>query len=128
MGQSQPLSPGEILFNINKISMYRICGSINLKKIFMAEAGKKPHGNKKYYHVLIDINRGELFDEYIRTKLKIKPTSWIREIVYKFLQDKIDKEVYDEALKKDQENWNRAIQNRLQGRALAKILNSIRKK
>ena len=74
----------------------------------MAEAGKKPHGNKKYYHVLIDINRGELFDEYIRTKLKIKPTSWIRDVVYKFLQDKIDKEVYDEALKKDQENWNRA--------------------
>ena len=36
----------------------------------MAEAGKKPHGNKKYYHVLIDINRGELFDDYIRTKLK----------------------------------------------------------
>jgi len=31
-----------------------------VKKIFMAEAGKKPHGNKKYYHVLIDINRGEL--------------------------------------------------------------------
>ena len=56
----------------------------------MAEAGKKPHGNKKYYHVLIDINRGELFDDYIRTKLKIKPTSWIREVVYKFLQDKID--------------------------------------
>ena len=54
--------------------------------------------------------------------LKIKPTSWIREVVYKFLQDKIDKEVYDEALKKDQENWNRAIQNRLQGRALSRIL------
>ena len=94
----------------------------------MAQAGKKPHGNKKYYHVLIDINRGELFDDYIRTKLKIKPTSWIREVVYKFLQDKIDKEVYDEALRKDQENWNRAIQNRLQGRALSRILNSINKK
>jgi hypothetical protein len=36
--------------------------------------------------------------------------------------------VYDEALKKDQENWNRAIQNRLQGRALSRILNSIKKK
>jgi hypothetical protein len=68
-----------------------------VKKIFMAEAGKKPHGNKKY-------------------------------VVYNFLQDKIDKEVYDEALKKDQENWNRAIQNRLQGRALSRILNSIKKK
>jgi len=66
----------------------------------MAESGKKPHGNKKYYHVLIDINRGELFDEYIRTKLKIKPTSWIRDVVYKFLQDKIDKEVYDEEIRR----------------------------
>ena len=52
----------------------------------MAESGKKPHGNKKYYHVLIDINRGELFDDYIRTELKIKPTSWIRDVVYSFLQ------------------------------------------
>ena len=93
----------------------------------MAQSGKNPRGNKKYYHVLIDINRGELFDKYIREQLKIKPTSWIRDIVYKFLQDKIDKEVYDEALRKDQENWNRAIQNRLQGRALSRILNSIKK-
>jgi hypothetical protein len=31
-------------------------------------------------------------------------------------------------LRKDQENWNRAIQNRLQGRALSRILNSIKKK
>ena len=94
----------------------------------MAQSGKNPRGNKKYYHVLIDVNRGELFDEYIRTKLKIKPTSWIRDAVYKFLQDNIDKKVYDEALKQDQENWNRAIQNRLQGRALSRLLNSIKNK
>jgi|TARA_R100001443_G_scaffold117298_1_gene141175 hypothetical protein len=94
----------------------------------MAEPNKKPHGNKKYYHVLIDINRGELFDKYIREELKIKPTSWIRDVVYKFLQDKIDKEEYNQALKKDEENWNKAIQNRLQGRALSRILGNIRKK
>ena len=94
----------------------------------MAQSGKNPRGNKKYYHVLIDVNRGELFDKYIRTELKIKPTSWIRDAVYKFLQDNIDKKVYDEALKQDQENWNRAIQNRLQGRALSRLLNSIKNK
>ena len=94
----------------------------------MAQSGKNPRGNKKYYHVLIDINRGELFDKYIREQLKVKPTSWIRDIVYKFLQDNIDKKVYDEALKRDQENWNRAIQNRLQGRALSRLLNSIKNK
>ena len=52
----------------------------------MAQSGKNPRGNKKYYHVLIDINRGELFDKYIREQLKVKPTSWIRDIVYKFLR------------------------------------------
>ena len=36
--------------------------------------------------------------------------------------------MYDEALRKDQENWNRAIQNRLQGRAISRILNSIKRK
>ena len=127
MGQFQPLSPGKYSLTLIKYQCIEFVITL-VKKIFMAESGKKPHGNKKYYHVLIDINRGELFDEYIRTKLKIKPTSWIRDVVYKFLQDKIDKEVYDEALRKDQENWNRAIQNRLQGRALSRILNSIKKK
>ena len=90
----------------------------------MAQAGKNPRGNKKYYHVLIDINRGELFDKYIREKLKTKPTSWIRDVVYKFLQDNIDEKEYNKALKKDQENWNQVIQNRLQGRALSRLINS----
>ena len=66
----------------------------------MAQSGKNPRGNKKYYHVLIDINRGELFDKYIREQLKVKPTSWIRDVVYKFLQDNIDEKEYNEALKK----------------------------
>ena len=92
----------------------------------MAQSGKNPRGNKKYYHVLIDINRGELFDKYIREQLKVKPTSWIRDIVYKFLQDNIDEKEYNEALKKDKENWNQVIQNRLQGRALSRLLNSIK--
>tara|TARA_R100000278_G_scaffold14106_1_gene14874 strand:- start:466 stop:762 length:297 start_codon:yes stop_codon:yes gene_type:complete len=94
----------------------------------MAQSGKNPRGNKKYYHVLIDINRGELFDKYIREQLKIKPTSWIRDIVYKFLQDNIDEKEYNEALKKDKENWNQVIQNRLQGRALSRLLNSMKDK
>tara|TARA_R100000458_G_scaffold8774_1_gene6937 strand:+ start:91 stop:387 length:297 start_codon:yes stop_codon:yes gene_type:complete len=94
----------------------------------MAQFGKNPRGNKKYYHVLIDINRGELFDKYIREQLKVKPTSWIRDIVYKFLQDNIDEKEYNEALKKDKENWNQVIQNRLQGRALSRLLNSIKDK
>ena len=51
---------------------------------------------------MIDINRGELFDKYIREQLKVKPTSWIRDIVYKFLQDNIDEKEYNEALKKDE--------------------------
>ena len=92
----------------------------------MAQSGKNPRGNKKYYHVLIDINRGELFDKYIREQLKVKPTSWIRDVVYKFLQDNIDEKEYNEALKKDKENWNQVIQNRLQGRALSRLLNSIK--
>jgi CRISPR/Cas system CSM-associated protein Csm5 (group 7 of RAMP superfamily) len=94
----------------------------------MAQSGKNPRGNKKYYHVLIDINRGELFDKYIREELNVKPTSWIRDIVYKFLQDNIDEKEYNEALKKDEENWKKVIQNRLQGRALSRLLNSINKK
>ena len=94
----------------------------------MAQSGKNPRGNKKYYHVLIDINRGELFDKYIREQLKVKPTSWIRDVVYKFLQDNINEKEYNEALKKDKENWNQVIQNRLQGRALSRLLNSIKDK
>ena len=91
------------------------------------ERRNKSRGNKKYYHVLIDINRGELFDKYIKEQLKLKPTSWIRDIVYKFLQENIEEEVYNKALQKDQENWNQVIQNRLQGRALSRILKTMKK-
>ena len=91
------------------------------------ERGNKSRGNKRYYHVLIDINRGKLFDNYIKENLKTKPTFWIRDVVYKFLKENVDEKVYNEALKKDQENWNQVIQNRLQGRALSKMLKTIRK-
>ena len=113
MGHLQPLSPGVVdEFIVLKYHSRYI--------LTMAET-KKSHGNKKYYHVLIDINRGELFDEYIRKQLKIKPTSWIRDKVYDFLQDNIDKEVYDIALQKDLQNWQQAVQNRLKARALNKL-------
>ena len=91
------------------------------------ERGNKSRGNKRYYHVLIDINRGKLFDSYIKENLKTKPTFWIRDVVYKFLKENVDEKVYNEALKKDQENWNQVIQNRLQGRALSRILKATKK-
>ena len=91
------------------------------------ERGNKSRGNKRYYHVLIDINRGKLFDKYITENLKTKPTFWIRDVVYKFLKENVDEKVYNEALKKDQENWNQVIQNRLQGRALSRILKATKK-
>ena len=77
----------------------------------------KGHGNRKHLQVLAAPNRAELFINYCKNVLKKKPSAILREILYEYL----------EAKELDDEEWNKSVQNRLEGRAIAKIVNNIRK-
>jgi predicted ArsR family transcriptional regulator len=84
----------------------------------------KGHGNRKHLQILLAPHRGKLFVEHAET-LEVKPTALIRHLIYEYLRTNTDKDIYNEALKKDEEDWKQSVQNRLEGRALSKLLRSI---
>ena len=86
---------------------------------------KRGHGNRKHLQILLSPNRGELFIKHIKEERDEKPTAWIREMIYTYLKKNIPKEIYNEAEQKDNDEWQQTVQNRLEGRALSKIINSI---
>tara|TARA_R100001443_G_scaffold42336_1_gene55709 strand:- start:32 stop:352 length:321 start_codon:yes stop_codon:yes gene_type:complete len=87
----------------------------------------KGHGNRKHLQVLVAPNRADLFIKYSENTLKKKPSAVLREILYDYLIKVIPEKEYTEAKTLDDKEWNKSIQNRLEGRAIAKIVNNIRK-
>ena len=87
---------------------------------------KKGHGTRKHLQILLSEHRGKLFIQLMKEQ-GIKPTNWLRDAVYKFLEENAPKELYLEAKSKDDAEWQKVVQNRLEGRALSKLLNTIRK-
>jgi hypothetical protein len=87
---------------------------------------KRGHGNRKHLQILLSPNRGELFIKHMKEELDEKPTAWIREMIYTYLKKNIPKEIYNEAEQKDNDEWQQTVQNRLEGRALSKLLKTIR--
>ena len=89
--------------------------------------GSKGHGNRKYLQILLSPHRGALFVEHMEKDLDMKPSAWIREMVYTYLSKNVDKAAYAEAKKLDEQEWKKSVQNRLEGRALSKLLKHIQK-
>jgi hypothetical protein len=87
----------------------------------------KGHGNRKHLQVLVAPNRAKLFENYAINVLKKKPSALLRDILYDFLSKSIPPQEYEEARILDDEDWKQSVQNRLEGRAIAKIVSNIRK-
>ena len=86
----------------------------------------KGHGNRKHLQILLAPNRGELFVKHLEEQ-NIRPTAFIRELIYNYLSSNVDKQEYKEAKEKDDNEWKQSVQNRLEGRALSKLVRSIQK-
>ncbi len=84
----------------------------------------KGHGNRKHLQVLLAPYRGKLFIDHLESK-NIKPTAFIRQMIYDYLSSNLPAEEYQEAKNKDDDEWQQSVQNRLQGRALSKLVKSI---
>jgi DNA recombination-dependent growth factor C len=74
------------------------------------------HGNRVYIQVLLEPFRGELFIKEAESQ-NIKPSALIRQLVYNYLAESISEEEYCDALTKDKQKWQDAIDARLEGRA-----------
>ena len=83
------------------------------------------HGNRVYIQVLLEPFRGELFMKEAQTQNK-KPSALIRQLVYDYLAEHVDQEEYCEALVLDKQKWQEAVDSRLEGRAEARRLKSLK--
>jgi len=77
------------------------------------------HGNKTYLQILLDPNRAELLMN-LAEGLKVRPTSWIRDVIYKELERCVPSDAYQKALDADVEVWKDSIRRRVEGRARPK--------
>jgi len=77
------------------------------------------HGRKSYYQILIDPNRAALIENEAR-KAGQRPTAWIRDTLYGVLERRLPSSIYEEAVQKDNANWRKSVDNRLEGRARAR--------
>ena len=75
------------------------------------------HGNRVYIQVLLEPFRGELFMQEADAQ-GIKPSALIRQLVYDYLAENTGEQPYLEALTKDKQKWQEAVEARLEGRAM----------
>ena len=75
------------------------------------------HGNRVYIQVLLEPFRGELFMQEADAQ-GVKPSALIRQLVYDYLAENTEEEPYLEALTKDKQKWQEAVDARLEGRAI----------
>jgi len=75
------------------------------------------HGNRVYIQVLLEPFRGELFMQEAEAQ-GVKPSALIRQLVYDYLAENTKEESYLEALTKDKQKWQEAVEARLEGRAI----------
>ena len=74
------------------------------------------HGNKTYMQILLDPTRAALLMQ-LADDQKVRPTAWIRDVVYKQLELCVTSEAYENAFEADQEMWKDSIRRRVEGRA-----------
>ena len=75
------------------------------------------HGNRVYIQVLLEPLRREIFMQEADA-LGIKPSALIRQLVYDYLAENTEEQPYLEALTKDKQKWQEAVEARLEGRAM----------
>ena len=73
------------------------------------------HGNKTYLQILLDPNRAELLKEVAEAQ-NMRPTAWIRDTIYKVLEDSVSADDYAAAAAKDDAVWQASVRKRVEGR------------
>ena len=74
------------------------------------------HGNRVYIQVLLEPYRGELF-LLEAEKQNLKPSALLRKLAYEYVAENVDEETYCDAIVKDKQKWQEAVDARLLGRA-----------
>ena len=76
------------------------------------------HGNKTYMQLLLDPNRADLVATEAE-KEGIRPSAWVRKVIYNKLETSLPSSVYKEAEAKDEVVWRESVRKRIEGRSSA---------
>jgi hypothetical protein len=79
------------------------------------------HGNRVYIQVLLEPYRGELF-LLEAEKQNLKPSALLRQLAYEYVAENVDEEAYCDAIVKDKQKWQEAVDARLLGRAQSRAV------
>ena len=71
------------------------------------------HGNKTYLQILLDPNRAELLSNLAKG-IGVRPTAWIRDVVYKELERCVPSSAYQKALDADRQVWDTSVKRRVE--------------
>tara|TARA_R100000458_G_scaffold37151_1_gene34618 strand:- start:336 stop:749 length:414 start_codon:yes stop_codon:yes gene_type:complete len=79
----------------------------------------KPRKDGQYMiQSLLPPKRGSLFVSYVESELEKSPSLFIKELVFKFLEETFP-EVYGELEEEDEQNWQRTVVRRAKGKKKA---------
>ena len=86
----------------------------------------KPRKDGQYMiQSLLPPKRGGLFVSYVESELEKSPSTFIRELVFKFLEETFP-EVYGELEREDNDNWQEIVTRRAKGKKQAQESREIR--
>lgn len=77
------------------------------------------HGNKTYLQILLDPNRAKLMTA-LADESGIRPSAWVRDAVYKTIEDQVDQDIYQQAVELDKAAWQESVRRRVEGRMRTK--------
>ena len=77
------------------------------------------HGNKTYMQILLDPNRAQLLMNLAKA-MDVRPTGWIRDVIYKELERCVPSDSYQKALDADKKVWENSVKRRVEVRTRLK--------
>ena len=77
------------------------------------------HGNKTYLQILLDPNRAKLLTD-LADQSGIRPSAWVRNAVYKMIEEQVEQDIYAAALELDKAAWQESVRRRVEGRMRTK--------
>ena len=85
-----------------------------------------PGKQRRFFTIRMEPYRAELFIALAEEAGK-KHSDLFREIIYKHLEENIDELTYRQAKESDELEWQQVINNRIEGKALAKLIRENKK-
>ena len=85
-----------------------------------------PGKQRRFFTIRMEPYRAELFISFAK-EIGKKHSDLFREIIYTYLEENVDETKYNQAKESDELEWQQVINNRIEGKALARLIRENKK-